>query len=52
MQSFKHKDANVKFKKKRVVLEDEASDWLQISIVASSLDVKGKNAIKIICFSR
>ena len=35
-------------KKKRVLLKDEASDWLQIWTTASLLDVKGKNAIKMI----
>ena len=29
-------------KKKRVLLEDEASDWLQIWTAASSFDGKGK----------
>ena len=29
---------------KRVLLEDEASDWLQIWTTASSLDVKDKKA--------
>ena len=33
-------------KKKHVLLVDEASDWLQIWTVASSLDVKGNKAIK------
>ena len=47
-------------KMKRVLLEDETLDWLQSSTVASSLDVKGKTAIKNIflftsltgCFSQ
>ena len=40
-------------KKKRALLEDEASDWLQIRTAASSLDVKGNKAIKKeFCFSR
>ena len=29
-------------KKKRVFLEDKATDWLEIWTVASSLDVKGR----------
>ena len=33
-------------KKKRVLLKDEASDWLQIWTAASSPDVKGNKAIK------
>ena len=33
-------------KKKCVLLEDEALDWLQIWTVASSLDVKGNKATK------
>ena len=33
-------------KKKRVLLKDEASDWLQIWMAASSLDVKDKKVIK------
>ena len=33
-------------KKKSVLLVDGASDWLQIWTVASSLDVKGNEAIK------
>ena len=33
-------------KKKRVLLEDEASDWLQLWTATSSLDVKGNKAIK------
>ena len=37
-------------KKKRVLLEDKASNWLQIWMMASSPDVKGNNAIKIILF--
>ena len=35
-------------KKKRVLLIDEESDWLQIWTTASSLDVKGNKAIKTI----
>ena len=31
-------------KKKCILLEDEALDWLQIWTTASSLDVKGKRA--------
>ena len=34
-------------KKKHVLLEDEASDWLQIWMVASLLDVKQSNKKKI-----
>ena len=33
-------------KKKRALLVDEASDWLQIWMAASSLGVKGNKAIK------
>ena len=33
--------------KKRVLLEDEASDWLQIWKTASLLDVKDKKAIPV-----
>ena len=33
-------------KKKRILLEHEASDWLQIWTAAPSLDVKGNRAIK------
>ena len=33
--------------KKRLLLEDEASDWLQIRTAASSFDVKGNKAIKL-----
>ena len=33
-------------KKKRVLLVDGASDWLQIWTAGSSLDVKGNKAIK------
>ena len=33
-------------KKKCALLEDEASDWLQIWMTSSSLDIKGKKAIK------
>ena len=33
-------------KKKSVLLADGASDWLQIWMAASSLDVKGNKAIK------
>ena len=33
-------------KKKHVLLGDEASDWLQIWMTSSSLDIKGKKAIK------
>ena len=40
------KDANEIKKNKRVILGDEASDWLQIWTVSSSLDVKGNKAIK------
>ena len=32
-------------KKKRIILIDEALDWLQIWTAASSLDVKGNKAI-------
>ena len=32
-------------KKKCILLEDEATDWLEICTAASSLDVKGKQAI-------
>ena len=32
--------------KKCILLEDEASDWLQIWTAASSLDVKGNKAKK------
>ena len=32
--------------KKRVLLEDEVSDWLQIWTAASSLHIKGNKAIK------
>ena len=32
--------------KKRILLEDEVSDWLQIWTTASPLDVKGNKAIK------
>ena len=44
-------------KKKHVLLEDEALDWFQIRMVASSLDVKGNKAIKkkfacLGCFSQ
>ena len=33
-------------KKKRILLEDEVSDWFNIWTAASSLDVKGNKAIK------
>ena len=33
-------------KKKRVLLIDGGSDWLQIWMAASSLDIKGNKAIK------
>ena len=33
-------------KKKRVLLKDKASDWLQVWMATSSLDVKGSKAIK------
>ena len=33
--------------KKRVILVDKASDWLQIWMTASSLDVKGNKIKKI-----
>ena len=39
-------------KMKHVVLKDEASDWLQIWIAASSLDGKVKANKKEVCFSR
>ena len=32
--------------KKHALHEDEVSDWLQILIAASSLDIKGNKAIK------
>ena len=35
-------------KKKRVLLEDESLDWLQIWMTASSLDVKSKKGISFI----
>ena len=38
-------------KKKRVLLMDEASNWLQIWTAAPSLDVKGNKAIKNEFFS-
>ena len=38
-------------KKKSVLVEDKESDWLQVWSTASSLDVKGKKAIKKIFFS-
>ena len=45
--AFEQEDANVnKEKKKRVLLVDEESDWLQIWTAASFLDVKGNKAIK------
>ena len=44
--AFVHEDANVNKEKKRVLLHDKASDWLQIWTAASSLDVKGNKAIK------
>ena len=43
---FAHEDANVNNEKKRVLLQDGASDWLQIWTAASSLDVKCNKAIK------
>ena len=43
--TFEHEDAN-DIKKKRVLLIDQASDWLQIWTTASSLDEKGNKAIK------
>ena len=43
---FEQEDANVKKKKKRVLLVDEASDWLQIWTAASSLELKGNKSIK------
>ena len=36
--------------KKRVLLVDKESDWLQILIAASSLYVKGHKAIKVFLF--
>ena len=33
-------------KKKRVLLEDEALDWLQLWIVATLLDIKGNISLK------
>ena len=36
----------MELKKKHVLLEDEASDWLQIWTAASSLDVKSNKEIK------
>ena len=40
-------------KKKRVLLEDEASDWLQIWMAASSLILKNNKALKkIFVFSQ
>ena len=33
-------------KKKRILLKDKMSDWFQIWMMASSLDVKDKTAIK------
>ena len=48
--SFEHKDTN---RNKSVVLVDGASDYLQIWMAVSSLNIKSKKAIKIIiCFSR
>ena len=44
--AFALEDANVNKEKKRVLLHDEAPDWLQIWTAASSLDVKGNKAIK------
>ena len=38
--------------KKYILLEDEVSEWLQILMMASSLDVKGNKAIQKNCFSR
>ena len=37
-------------KKKHVLLEDEASDWHQIWMAASLLDVKGNKEIKKLIF--
>ena len=38
--------------KEYILLEDEALEWLQILMTASSLDVKGNKAIQKNCFSR
>ena len=38
--------------KKYILLEDEAPEWLQTLMTASSLDVKGNKAIQKNCFSR
>ena len=44
--AFEQEDANVNKEKEGVLLVDEESDWLQIRMAASSLDVKGSKAIK------
>ena len=47
--AFEHKDAMEIKKKKHILLIDGASDWLQIWMAASSLDIKGNRAIKQKC---
>ena len=44
--AFEQEDANVNKEKEACLLVDEESDWLQIRMAASSLDVKGNKAIK------
>ena len=44
---FEHRDANGNKKKKCILLEDEESDWLQIWMASSSLDIKHNKAIKM-----
>ena len=41
-----HLNTKTLMDKKHVLLEDEASDWLQLWMMVSSLNVKGNKAIK------